>query len=128
MRLLLAGALATITAAGLAAIRPALLTDEERAAAYTIRDTRMRADVRFLSSDLLEGRGPATRGDRLARAYLATRFEAIGLEPGAPGGAWEQELDLVGVTAACPEQLRVSAGTAGTDLLVREDYVAFSGT
>jgi len=33
MRLLLAGALATMTAAGLAAIRPALLTDEERAAA-----------------------------------------------------------------------------------------------
>ena len=128
MRLLLAGALATMTAAGLAAIRPALLTDEERAAASTIRDNRMRADVRFLSSDLMEGRGPATRGDRLARAYLATRFEAIGLEPGAPGGAWEQELDLVGVTAACPERLRVSAGTAGTDLRFREDYVAFSGT
>ena len=86
MRLLLAGALATLTAAGLAAIRPALLTDEERAAASTIRENRMRADVRFLSSDLLEGRGPATRGDRLAREYLASRFEAIGLEPGAPGG------------------------------------------
>jgi hypothetical protein len=72
MRLLLAGALATLTAAGLAAIRPALLTDEERAAASTIRENRMRADVRFLSSDMLEGRGPATRGDRLAREYLAS--------------------------------------------------------
>ena len=61
MRLLLAGTLATLTAAGLAAIRPALLTDEERATASTIRENRMRADVRFLSSDLLEGRGPATR-------------------------------------------------------------------
>ena len=128
MRLLLAGALATLTAAGLAAIRPALLTDEERAAASTIRENRMRADVRFLSSDLLEGRGPATRGDRLAREYLASRFEAIGLEPGAPGGAWEQGFDLVGVTAACPEVLRVSRGAAGTDLRFHEDYVAFSGT
>ncbi len=127
MRLLLAGALATLTAAGLAAIRPALLTDEERAAASTIRENRMRADVRFLSSDLLEGRGPATRGDRLAREYLASRFEAIGLEPGAPGGGWEQGFDLVGVTAACPEVLRVSRGAAGTDLRFHEDYVAFSG-
>ena len=127
MRLLLAGALATLTAAGLAAIRPALLTDEERAAASTIRENRVRADVRFLSSDLLEGRGPATRGDRLAREYLASRFEAIGLEPGAPGGSWEQGFDLVGVTAACPEVLRFSRGAAGADLRLHEDYVAFSG-
>ena len=127
MRLLLVGALATMTAAGLAVIRPALLTDEERAAASAIRENRMRADVRFLSSDLLEGRGPATRGDRLAREYLASRFEAIGLEPGAPGGGWEQGFDLVGVTAACPEVLRVSRGAAGTDLRFHEDYVAFSG-
>ena len=128
MRLLLAGALATMTAAGLAVIRPALLTDEERDAASTIRENRMRADVRFLSNDLLEGRGPATRGDRVAREYLASRFEAIGLEPGAPGGGWEQGFDLVGVTAACPEVLRVSRGAAGTDLRFHEDYVAFSGT
>jgi Zn-dependent M28 family amino/carboxypeptidase len=117
-----------VTAAGLAAIRPALVTDEERAAASTIREGRMRADIRFLSSDLLEGRGPATRGDRLAREYLASRLEAIGLEPGVPGGAWEQRLDLVGVTTACPEVLRVSSGTAGTDLRFHEDYVAYSGT
>jgi len=98
MRLLLAGALALMTAAGLAAIRPALLSDEDRTAASTIRENRMRADVRFLSRDLLEGRGPATRGDRLALDYLVTRFEAIGLEPGAPGGGWEQGLDALGAT------------------------------
>jgi len=128
MRLLLVGALATMTAAGLAAIQPALLTREERAAASTIRESRMRADVRFLSSDLLEGRGPATRGDRLAREYLVARFEAMGLEPGAPGGTWEQGLELVGVTAACPEVLRVSTDAARTELRFHEDYVAFSGT
>ncbi len=128
MRLLLAGALATMTAAGLAAIRPAVLTDDERAAAATIRESRMRADVRFLSSDLLEGRFPATRGDRLTREYLAARLEAIGLEPGAPGGGWEQRVDLVGVATACPDVVRVSASAGGTDLRYREDYVATSGT
>ena len=127
MRYLLAGILALLTAAGLAAIRPAVLTQEERAAATVIRENRMRADIRFLSSDLLEGRAPATRGDRLARAYLASRFEAIGLEPGAPGGSWEQSFDLVGVTASCPRVLRVARGDAGEDLRALEDYVAFSG-
>ena len=87
MRFLAASALAVLTAAGLAAIRPAVLTQEEREAARAIRENRMRADIRFLSSDLLEGRGPATRGDRLARAYVASRFEAIGLEPVAPGSS-----------------------------------------
>jgi hypothetical protein len=127
MRFLAAGALAVLTAVGLAAIRPAVLTREEKEAALAIRENRMRADIRFLSSDLLEGRGPATRGDRLTRAYLASRFEAIGLQPGAPGGSWEQPLDLVGVTATCPGVLRVARGDAFEDLRLLEDYVVFSG-
>ena len=96
MRLLMAGALATVTAAGLATIRPAVVTDEERSAARVIRGDRMRADIRFLSSDLLEERAPGSRGDRLAREYLSSRMEAIGLEPGARGGSWEQSLDAGG--------------------------------
>jgi Zn-dependent M28 family amino/carboxypeptidase len=127
MRFLLAGTLAALTAAGLAAIRPAVLTDEERAASLAIRENRLRADIRFLSSDPLEGRGTGTRGDRLARSYLASRFEAIGLEPGAPGGSWEQGFELVGVTAACPDVLRVSKGPASASLRVLDDYVAVSG-
>jgi hypothetical protein len=99
MRLLLAGALATITAAGLVTIRPALVTDEERGAASAIRQNRLHADVRFLSSEALRGRSPATRDDRLTREYLATRFEAIGLEPGASGGGFEQDLEADGATA-----------------------------
>jgi Zn-dependent M28 family amino/carboxypeptidase len=127
MRFLLAGTLAMLTAAGLAAIRPAVLTNEERAAALAIRESRMRADIRFLASDLLEGRSPATRGDRLTRAYLASRLEAIGLDPGGPGGAWEQPFDLVGVTPACPRVQRVARGQSGEDLRFLEDYVAFPG-
>jgi len=127
MRFLLAGTLATVTAAGLAAISPPVLTEAERAAAREIREDRMRADIRFLSSDLLEGRGPATRGDAVARAYVASHFEAIGLEPGAPGGTWEQEVDLVGVTSTGPPVLRVERGDTGEDLQLLEDYVAYSG-
>ena len=127
MRLVLAGALAMVTATSLAVIRPALMTDEERHAADTVRAQRMRADVRFLSSDLLEGRAPGTRGDRLARAYVAARFEAIGLEPGI-GSAWEQPVELVGVTTHAPEELRVTREGAVASLRVRDDYIAWSGS
>jgi hypothetical protein len=95
MRLLAAGTLAALTAAGLAAIQPAVLTDEEREAARAIQERRMRADVGFLSSSLLEGRGAGTKEGRFGRAYLASRLEAIGLEPGASGGSWEQAFDGV---------------------------------
>ena len=38
------------------------------------RRTRCEAPIRFLASDALEGRGPATRGDALARLYLAAEL------------------------------------------------------
>ena len=41
----------------------------------------LRAHTRFLASDALEGRGPATKGDLLAQQYIATQFEALGLKP-----------------------------------------------
>jgi len=127
VRLILAGALATLTAASLAMIRPPVLTDDERAAARSIREGRWRSDVRFLSSDLLEGRAPGTRGDELARGYVAARFEAIGLEPGAPGGTWEQPVELVGVTSHAPSELRVKRGRNTLALRLSDDYVAWSG-
>jgi Zn-dependent M28 family amino/carboxypeptidase len=54
---------------------------------------RLRADVRFLSSDLLEGRAPGTRGDRLTTEYLYTQFTQAGLK------ASFQAVPLVGVSA-----------------------------
>jgi Zn-dependent M28 family amino/carboxypeptidase len=127
VRLVLAGVLAALTATSLAVIRPALTTDEERIAAESIGERRLRADVRWLSSDLLEGRAPGSRGDRLAREYVAARFEAAGLEPGI-GSAWEQPVELVGMTAQAPEKLRVSREVEALTLRLRDDYIAYSGS
>jgi hypothetical protein len=49
---------------------------------------RVRATVEFLASDLLEGRGTGTRGHNIAAQYVASRFRALGLEPGGTGGGW----------------------------------------
>src|SRR5205814_7366960 len=79
-------------------------------AAARITADEIRGHVRFLSSDLLEGRGPATRGDQLARAYIAAQMEAIGLQPGAPGGSWFQPFDVLGVTSHAPEEVTFTHG------------------
>ena len=62
-----------------------------------LRPDAIRAHTRFLSSDLLEGRGPGTRGDELARAYIAARLEAMGLQPAGDNGTFMQKVSLLGV-------------------------------
>src|SRR5262245_57312312 len=80
------------------------------AAAAAIRAESIRADVGYLASDLLEGRGPATRGDKLAQAYVAARMEALGLEPAGEAGGFVQVVDLVGVRTRAPERFAFQRG------------------
>jgi hypothetical protein len=49
-------------------------------------------DVRFLADDRLEGRMTGSPGADAAAAYLARRFEEVGLRPGANG--WFQEFTI----------------------------------
>lgn len=54
----------------------------------------LRAHMRFLADDLLEGRGTGTRGHELAAKYVATQFEAAGLEPAGVNGGYLQPVPL----------------------------------
>ncbi len=66
-----------------------------RQAAQSIDPEKLRAHVRFLSSDLLEGRAPGTRGGELAAAYIATQFVLSGLKPAGEHGAYFQTVPLM---------------------------------
>ena len=68
-----------------------------RAAAASIDSEKIRAHVRFLSLDLLEGRGPGQRGGELAAEYIATQFALDGLEPAGDNGTYFQRVPLVAV-------------------------------
>ena len=75
--------------------RTALLSDEVvNSAMEEIRPEAMRAHIRFLADDLLEGRGTGTRGYQLAANYVAARFEALGLEPAGVNGTYFQPVPL----------------------------------
>jgi TonB family protein len=58
---------------------------------------KIRAHVKFLASDLLEGRGTGQRGGDIAAEYIATQFELYGLQPGAANDSYFQEVPLMGV-------------------------------
>jgi Zn-dependent M28 family amino/carboxypeptidase len=68
-----------------------------RAAAASIDPEKIRAHVRFLSLDLLEGRGPGKRGAELAAEYIATQFALAGVEPAGDNGTYFQRVPLVAV-------------------------------
>ena len=57
-------------------------------------DLQVRADMGFLASDDLHGRGSATRDEHIAALFAATRFEALGLEPGGDNGTFLQKSSL----------------------------------
>jgi Zn-dependent M28 family amino/carboxypeptidase len=83
------------------------------------------AHLRFLSSDLLEGRGVGTRGDELAQSYLEAQFRAAGLLPGAADGSYRQPVPLVGHTSRALTPLAIrGANENALELRWLEDFVA----
>src|SRR6202012_4126820 len=71
--------------------------DAARQAADSIDAEKIRAHVRFLASDLLEGRGPGLRGAQLAAEYIATQFALDGLKPAGDNGTYFQKVPLYAV-------------------------------
>jgi Zn-dependent M28 family amino/carboxypeptidase len=65
-----------------------------RQAAASIDPEKIRAHVRFLASDLLEGRGPGKRGGELAAEYIATQFALAGARPAGDNGTFFQSVPL----------------------------------
>jgi Zn-dependent M28 family amino/carboxypeptidase len=94
-----------------------------------IRPDAIRAHTKFLASDLLEGRGPGTRGDALATSYIASQFEALGLEPAGDNGTYFQKGSLLGITTVA-DATRISfvKDGAGTLLTYRDQFVGGNQT
>jgi Zn-dependent M28 family amino/carboxypeptidase len=99
------------------------------AAMQKIDPERIRAHVRFLSHDLLEGRGTGQRGGDIAAEYMATQFALYGLKPAGDSGAYLQKVPMVGIAPA-PETTfsLVSSKGATVDLKPLEQYVAYDQT
>ena len=99
------------------------------AAFQKIDPEHIRAHVRFLSHDLLEGRGTGQRGGDIAAEYIATQFWLYGLKAAGDNGSFFQKVPMVGITPA-PETTFELAPNKGEPLKLKplDQYVGYDQT
>ncbi|HEY6945247.1 MAG TPA: M28 family peptidase, partial [Candidatus Acidoferrum sp.] len=56
---------------------------------------KIRAHVKYLASDALEGRGTGQRGGDMAAEYIAAQFKSYGLQPASDAGTYLQSVPMV---------------------------------
>jgi Zn-dependent M28 family amino/carboxypeptidase len=99
------------------------------AAMQSIDPERIRAHVKFLSDDLLEGRGTGTRGGDIAANYIATQFALYGLKPAGDNGTYLQKVAFTGVlTQPNSSMSLLPLHGAPIDLKLGDDYVTSNQT
>ena len=84
---------------------------------------RIRAHVKFISSDLTEGRGVGTRGGQLATEYIATEFALAGLKPAGDNGTYFQKVPLIGVTPQPASKLSATGKGRTIDFKYMDEFV-----
>src|SRR3989440_9407074 len=92
-----------------------------------IREDALRAHIKFLSDDRLEGRGTGAKGGETAALYIAEQFEAMGLKGAGPNGSFWQPVSLVGVKADPKTELRINGQSKAEAFKFADDFVAFTG-
>jgi Zn-dependent M28 family amino/carboxypeptidase len=85
---------------------------------------RIRAHVKYLASDELEGRGTGQKGGDVAADYIAAQLKSYGLKPAGENGTYFQQVPMVGVKtlAATTFTLAPNSG-APLELKALDDYV-----
>src|SRR5438105_4771890 len=104
-------------------------TNRSEASAVHADPQKIRAHVKFLSSDLLEGRGTGQRGGDIAAEYIATQFAIHGLKPAGDNGTYMQKVPMVGITPQPATTFASVPAKGGTnDLKPLDQYVAYDQT
>ena len=95
---------------------------ETKGGAMADAAARMKADVTYLASDRLEGRGPATRGEELATDYIATEFKKAGVQPAGERGTYYQPVPLYKITTDPKATLSATKGDTNLNFRIEEDF------
>src|SRR5690606_24992459 len=82
--------LSRAAALGLVALLMTSTSALAQSAPGKVDPARLNEATRVLASDEFEGRAPVTPGEDRTIEWLSQQFQALGLEPGGPDGAWVQ--------------------------------------
>src|SRR5450631_675272 len=91
-----------------------------------ISGERMRAHVKYLASDQLEGRGVGTRGEKLATEYIAAQFASAGAKPAGEHGTYFQRVPMVGAATEPGATLSAAGNNQSLSFRWLDDYVGVS--
>ena len=117
----------TLAAVVLATAGVSATAQGRRAASSGISEQMLRAHIKFLSDDQMEGRAPGAPGGELAAKYLAAQLEAMGLRGAGANGSFFQPVSLVGVKADPKTTMEVGGGSGRESFKFGDDFVGFTG-
>jgi len=89
---------------------------------------KIKQHIAALANDSLEGRGPASAGDRKATAYIVSQFKQFGLEPAGENDSYIQKVPLAGATVDPSATITIANGNKKSVLKYSTDYVAMTET
>src|SRR6476660_4174586 len=112
---------------GLALVLLAALSVVSQQKTSPINEATLKAHIKFLSDDMLEGRGTGARGGEIAASYIAAQMEALGLKGAGANGSFFQPVSVVGVKSENKTKLRVSGSNGKESVKFADEYVAFTG-
>ena len=84
---------------------------------------RIRAHVKYLASDELQGRGVGTDGERLATRYIASQLKAEGVQPAGDNGTFFQRVPMVAVTTLPDASLMAVGKGSNTSFSPGKEFV-----
>ncbi|MGH9520980.1 MAG: M28 family metallopeptidase [Terriglobales bacterium] len=96
-----------------------------KAALDSISADRMLQNIKTLSSDDFQGRGPGSQGEEKTVKFLEDQFKQIGVAPGNPDGSYIQKVPMVGITPEPGMKLELSSNKVPQPQW-QKDYVAWT--
>jgi Zn-dependent M28 family amino/carboxypeptidase len=96
------------------------------AALNSLSADRLMANIKTLSSDRFEGRGPGSNGENLTIKYMENQFRASGLEAGNPDGTFLQNVPLVSITPQPGVKIALTAHGQTLSPAFPKDFVAWT--
>lgn len=110
----------------LAARAPSAPPAVEQSGYQLLQPSLLGAHLRFLSSDELEGRETAKRGQKIAAHYIASHFERLGLKPLGDSGTYFQKFFVRERRLGSSNEIAVRVGSVTTSFRALFEDFAFS--
>lgn len=95
-----------------------------------IDSEKIRATVKYLSDDALQGRGTGQKGGDMAADWIAEQFKSYGVQPAGDNGSFFQNVKFYGITTD-PQKTQLSfVPKTGAPITLKfaEDFVATDET